>query len=105
MMAYSVTRRTGEIGIRMALGAERGLVLRMILADGMRLIGIGVVIGLIAGLVLTRFVANILYGVRPVDPFAFLAGGVTTAAAAAFAAYLPARRATKVDPMVALRHE
>jgi putative ABC transport system permease protein len=105
VMAYSVSRRTREIGLRVALGARPGDALRMILAQGVRTILIGAAIGIAGSLVLTRTVASQLFGVTATDPLTF--GGVTLllVGAAMLACYIPARRATKVDPMVALRSE
>ena len=105
VMAYSVSRRTREIGVRVALGAASGDVLRMILGQGVRTIFIGVAIGIAGSLVLTRTVESLLFGVTATDPLTF--GGVTLllVGAALIACYIPARRATKVDPMVALRYE
>ena len=105
VMAYSVSRRTREIGVRVALGASTGDVLRMILGQGMRTIVIGVAIGIGGSMALTRTVESMLFGVTGTDPLTF--GGVTVllVAAALLACYIPARRATKVDPMVALRSE
>jgi putative ABC transport system permease protein len=105
VMAYSVSRRTREIGVRVALGAGSGDVLRMILSQGLRTIFIGVAIGIAGSLALTRTVQSLLFGITPTDPLTF--GGVTLllAGAAFLACLIPARRATKVDPMVALRYE
>ena len=105
VMAYSVSRRTREIGMRVALGASTGEVRRMILTQGMRTIVIGVAIGIAGALALTRTMQSLLFGVTATDPLTF--GGVTLflVGTALLACYLPARRATKIDPMVALRSE
>jgi predicted permease len=105
VLAYLVSQRTREIGVRLALGARPRDVLNMIVGRGLRLAGLGVAIGLAASLVLTRLMQGVLYGVTPTDPITF--GGVALAllAVAAFASWLPALRATRVDPLVALRSE
>ncbi len=105
VVAYSVVQRSHEFGIRMALGAERSNVLKVVLADGLRLSLIGVAIGLVAALGLTQLIESQLYGVTPTDPVTFSAVAIVLVAVALLASYLPARRAAGVDPMVALRHE
>src|SRR5208282_3432177 len=105
VMAYSVSRRTREIGVRVALGAARSDVLRMVLGQGLRTIFIGMAIGIAGSLALTRTVESLLFGVTPTDPLTFAGVTLLLIAAAMLACYIPARRATRVDPMVALRHE
>jgi len=105
LLAYVVTQRQREIGIRMALGAQRVHVLKMILGQGIKLAGIGVGIGLVLSLVLTRFMASLLYGVKTTDPLTFAVVTVVLIGAAMLASYIPARRAMKTDPMVALSYE
>ncbi|MGH9695200.1 MAG: FtsX-like permease family protein, partial [Bryobacteraceae bacterium] len=105
VIAYSVARRTGEIGIRMALGAQRGQVLRMILLESLLLTIAGVAIGIVAAAGLTRYVAAMLYGLKPYDPITIAGVVLVMLAVALFAAWWPARRASHLDPMAALRHE
>jgi len=103
VMAYAVSRRTREIGVRVALGAASSDVLRMILGQGARTIGVGVVVGVAISLALTRTVQSLLFGVTATDPMTFGAVTLLLVGAALAACYIPARRATKVDPMIALR--
>jgi predicted permease len=103
VMAYSVSRRTRELGIRMALGAQAGDVLRLVSREGGRLVGLGLAVGLAGALALTRFLASMLFGVSSHDPLTFVAIAGLLSVVAAVACLLPARRATRVDPMTALR--
>ena len=105
LISYNVARRTNEIGIRMAMGAARSDVLRMVLRQGAKLALVGAVAGIIVGMILMRAMQSVLYGVSAVDPVSFAGAAVLLMLAALLACYLPARRATKVDPMVALRYE
>jgi putative ABC transport system permease protein len=105
MIAYTVSRQTHEIGIRMALGAGRGDVLRIVLRMGVRLLGLGVGVGLLASFVATRVIANQLWGVSPRDPVTLGSVVAVVVIAGLAACYFPARRATQVDPMIALRYE
>jgi predicted permease len=105
IMAYNVARRTHELGVRMALGAQKGEILKMIMGHGLRLTLIGLAIGAAGALAVTRLMTNLLYGVKPSDPLTFIAVPLLLALVALLACYIPARRAMKVDPMVALRYE
>jgi putative ABC transport system permease protein len=105
VMAYAVTQRSHEIGIRMALGAEPADVLRMVVNDGMKLAGIGLVIGIAASYAAVHYLASQLVGVKTKDPITVISVSVGLALIAISACYFPARRATRVDPLEALRHE
>jgi predicted permease len=105
VISYSVSQRTHEMAIRMALGAQRGDVMRLVVGEGLRFTLAGLVLGIAAALVLGQLIASFLYGVQASDPLTFLSVGLLMVGVAVLAAFIPARRATRVDPTVALRHE
>ena len=105
VLSYLVTQRTREIGLRMALGAQRTDVLRVIVGHGVRLALLGLSIGVVAAAVVTRWMSNVLFDIKPTDPLTFVAVAVVLGTVAFLASYIPARRAMRVDPMVALRYE
>src|SRR5262249_31693054 len=104
-VSYSVARRTSEIGIRMALGAQRAKVIHMVLREVSVLAGAGLLVGVATALVASRFVESFLYGIQRNDPLSLGAAAWALARAASLGAYAPARRASRIDPMLALRHE
>jgi len=105
VMSYSVSRRFHEIGIRMALGAERGDLVRLVVGEGMRVALVGTAAGLAGAFAVTRLMSSLLYGVRATDPVTFAGVALLLAAVAFAASWIPARRATRVDPLTALRHD
>jgi ABC-type antimicrobial peptide transport system permease subunit len=104
-MSYAVARRTNEIGIRMALGADPASMLWMVMREILLLVGIGLAVGVPVALVGSRYVASLVFGLSPYDPISMAGAAALLLAVAAFAGYLPARRASRVDPMVALKYE
>jgi putative ABC transport system permease protein len=105
ILSNGVRARTQEIGIRMALGAEKSSVLRLVVGQGIRLALLGIGIGVVVAVICTRFLAGMLYQVRPLDASTFVGVALGLLLISVLASYLPARRATKVDPIIALRHE
>jgi ABC-type antimicrobial peptide transport system permease subunit len=105
VLSYSVAQRTQEIGVRVALGASRGDVLQLVVFQGLKLAGIGVALGIVGSFFVTPVVKGQLYNVSPTDPLSFVAVSLFLAGVAFIASYVPARRATAVDPLVALRAE
>jgi putative ABC transport system permease protein len=105
VMSYAFSRRIHELGIRIALGAQRNDILRMTLNEGMRLVLFGLGLGVIGAFILTRFLRSLLFNVTATDPLVFASIAALLAAVALLACYIPARRATRVDPLVALREE
>jgi ABC-type antimicrobial peptide transport system permease subunit len=105
MLSYSVQQRSQEIGIRMALGAQRSDVLKMVVGQGMAMAGLGIAIGLGGAYGLSRLLTSLLFGVKPNDPLTFAVVALTLALISLVACWIPARRATRVDPMLALRYE
>jgi putative ABC transport system permease protein len=105
VMNYFVIQRTLEFGIRLSLGATQSDILRLVLGRATVLIGVGLCLGLLGSVFLVRLIAKLLYGITPLDPLTFLAVSILLSAVALSASYIPARRATRVDPIVALRSE
>jgi len=104
-VSYNVARRTGEIGIKMALGAQRAVLMRMVLREVFVLTAAGLAIGMVAALATSKYVESFVYGIKPNDPLALMAAVISLLAAALLAGYMPARKASRIDPMIAVRHE
>ncbi|MBL8167732.1 MAG: FtsX-like permease family protein, partial [Acidobacteria bacterium] len=105
VLSVSVAQRTGEFGVRLALGAQTSDLLKLVVGQGLRLVAIGLAIGLLLSFALTRLIASLLFGVSATDPFTFFGIALALIMTSVLACWLPARRATKVDPLQALRHE
>jgi ABC-type antimicrobial peptide transport system permease subunit len=105
VMALSVSQRTNELGIRMALGATSGRVMAMVMRQGMTMVVTGLGLGVVGALAMTRLMTSLLFSVEPTDPVTFLAVGTVLIAVAALSCFIPARRVTTIDPMIALRSE
>jgi putative ABC transport system permease protein len=105
LLAYIVTQRTSEIGIRMALGAERIQVVRMVLGNAVRLMTVGLVLGLLIASWASRLISTMLYGLKPTDPLTIAVSVLVLAASGLAAGFMPARRAARVEPMIALKYE
>jgi ABC-type antimicrobial peptide transport system permease subunit len=105
LTSYAVIRRRTEIGIRMALGAQRSEVIGLVLRQSLVMTAVGIVLGLAGAAAVTRYLEGMLFGLTPLDPTTFIAVSLIFAAVATLAAFIPARRATKVDPLIALRYE
>jgi len=105
VISYTVSQRTRELGIRIALGAQRERVVRLVIRQGLSLTLAGIIIGVAGAYVVTRLIASLLFGVAPADPITFVAVAATFVAVACMASYLPARRAASVDPIIAMRAE
>ena len=105
LLAYSVAQRTAEIGVRVALGASYGRVIRMVLSQGLGLIVFGLVVGILGAAIVARYLSGMLYGLTALDAATYVAAAVTLALVATLASYVPARRAANVDPLTALRSE
>jgi putative ABC transport system permease protein len=105
VISYAVSRRTHEIGVRMALGASPTTVVRLIIGQGMRVVGAGVVAGLVGALLATRLMTSVVYGVRVTDPLTYVGVAALLTGVAMLASYIPARRATQIDPLIAMRSD